>query len=318
MTSESDTSPPPDGSPTGLILHLEKMALFDGEGLRTVVFLKGCPLRCQWCSTPESQSPAPQLGYDPLRCTGCQSCVTVCPQQAIRPTADGQGVVTDPAACRQCFECVPVCPSKARKAFGRRVSAARIVEEVEKDDIFFFHSGGGLTISGGEPLMQADFARAVLAECRRRGLHTAIETSGQASWDQFAKLLPFLDTVIIDVKALDPRRHKALTGQDNALILENIRRLDTAETALDLVIRIPLIPGLNDDPDNLQATGRFCQELRKFRELHLLPYHRLGVESYRLLGRSYALEGLASPDPTAVETAAEILRQMGLPVKIGG
>jgi pyruvate formate lyase activating enzyme len=317
MTSEFDTTPP-EGPPAGLILHLEKMALFDGEGLRTVVFLKGCPLRCQWCSTPESQSPAPQLGYDPLRCTGCQSCVAVCPRQSIRAAEDGQGVVTDPAACRLCFECVPVCPSKARKAFGRQVSAARIVAEVEKDDIFFFHSGGGITISGGEPLMQADFVRAVLAECRRRGLHTAIETSGHASWGQFEKLLPFLDTVIIDVKAMDPRRHRTLTGQDNALILENLRRLDASDAAVDLFIRIPLIPGRNADPDNLRATGRFCKELRKFRELHLLPYHRLGVASYRLLGRPYALEDLEGPDPAEVEAAAESLRQMGLTVKIGG
>lgn len=302
----------------GIILHLEKMALFDGEGMRTVVFLKGCPLRCRWCSTPESQSPAPELGYDPRKCTGCQTCVAVCPRGAITVGRDGITMEVDPSACDLCFECVDACPSKARKAYGRRVTARRIVAEVEKDDIFYFHSGGGVTISGGEPLVQAAFTKSILAGCRERGISTAIETSGYASWNKLEEVLPFLDTVIVDIKAMDSAKHEELTGHGNQLILDNIRRIDESEFPVELFIRVPLIPGLNDSEENLLATVRFCKGLRKFKELHILPYHRLGVESYRLLNREYALKDLQSPDMDEVEQKVERLRREGIPVKIGG
>lgn len=302
----------------GIVLHLEKMALFDGKGMRSVVFLKGCPLRCRWCSTPESQSPLPQLGYDPRRCTVCQKCVAACPQKAIRVSCDGKLVETDFDACNLCFDCVAVCPSKARKQYGRRLSSRRIAEEVEKDDLFYFHSGGGVTISGGEPLVQTAFVKSILAECRERGIHTAIETSGHAPWSNFLEILPLLNTVIIDVKILDSERHRELTGQSNDLILDNIIRIDNSEFPVEIFIRIPLIPGINDSEENLLATVKFCKGLRKFKELHLLPYHRLGVESYRLLNKKYDLEELQVPDSRVVEEKAERLREEGVPVVIGG
>lgn len=302
----------------GIILHLEKMALFDGEGMRTVVFLKGCPLRCRWCSTPESQDPAPELGYDPRKCTVCRSCVAVCPREAITVAQDETKVEVDPSACDLCFECVEACPSKARKAYGRRVTARRIVEEVEKDDIFYFHSGGGVTISGGEPLVQAAFVKEILVGCRERGMHTAIETSGYAAWNRLEEVLPFLDTVIVDIKIMDSARHKEFTGQSNELILENIRKIDESEFPLELFIRVPLIPGINDSEEDLLATAEFCKGLRKFKELHILPYHRLGVESYRLLNREYPLDDLQSLDMRDVEEKVERLRREGIPVKIGG
>lgn len=318
MQKTSNVISGPEKEPEGIILHLEKMALFDGEGMRTVAFFKGCPLRCKWCSTPESQNPAPQLGYNPDRCTGCLTCVDVCPQQAIRPSQEGHLVETDPKACDCCFACVEACPSKARKQYGRRVSAQRIVEELEKDDIFYFHSGGGITLSGGEPLTQSKFARAILAGCRERGIHTAIETSGHVSWERFLEVLPFLDTVLIDIKVLDPERHKELTGYGNELIIENIKKIDRSEFPVDLFIRIPLIPGINDDDANLAATAEFCKSLRKFRELHILPYHKLGVESYRFLARDYSLGTLEISTAELVEEKAERLRQQGIAVKIGG
>ncbi|MEJ2171016.1 MAG: glycyl-radical enzyme activating protein [Desulfobacterales bacterium] len=234
----------------GTVLHLEKMAQFDGKGMRTVVFLKGCPLRCQWCSTPESQKLQPQLGYDAERCTGCESCVTICPKDAIRPTEDGQRVEMDPGRCDLCFECVTVCPQKTRKGYGREVSCRQ----------FFIHSGGAVTLSGGEPLMQVDFVRAVLSGCKERGIHTAIETSGHVSWDKFLAVLPLLDAVLIDVKAYDAKRHAELTGHANERIISNISRIDQSDFPIDLYIRIPLVPGINDSEENLLATVAFCKK----------------------------------------------------------
>ena len=302
----------------GTVLHLEKMAQFDGKGMRTVIFLKGCPLRCQWCSTPESQKLFPQLGYDAERCTGCQSCITICPKDAIRPTEDGQWVETDPDRCDLCFECVTVCPEKARKPYGREVTCRKTLEEIEKDDIFFFHSGGGVTISGGEPLIQIDFVKAVLSGCKERGIHTAIETSGHVSWEKFLAVLPLLDTILIDIKAYDSKHHLELTGHGNERIISNIKRIDQSDFPIDLYIRIPLVPGINDSEDNLLATVAFCKELKKFKELHVLPYHRLGVASYRFLDMKYPLQEIESLNIEIVEKKVEKLRQAGIAVKIGG
>ncbi|MDJ0816927.1 MAG: glycyl-radical enzyme activating protein [Desulfobacterales bacterium] len=302
----------------GTVLHLEKMALFDGKGMRTVVFLKGCPLRCQWCSTPESQKLAPQLGYDADKCTGCQDCVTICPKEAIRPTDDGQKVKTDPDRCDHCFECVTVCPENARKRYGREMSCRQLMEEIEKDDVFYFHSGGGVTISGGEPLIQVDYVKAVLSGCRERGIHTAIETSGHVPWENFEAVLPLIDAILIDIKVHDSGRHRELTGHGNARIMSNIERIDRSGFPIDLYIRIPLVPGINDSEANLLATARYCKGLKKFKELHILPYHRMGVASYRFLDMKYPLEKIESPNIEMIEAKVARLKQEGIEVKIGG
>lgn len=306
------------GSAVGTILHFEKMALFDGQGLRTVVFLKGCPLKCQWCSTPASQRFKPELGYDPERCTGCGECVAACPHDAIQLSEDGQTVITDPDHCQLCFTCVGGCPAHARRQYGQQVTAVDVLKELEKDDIFYFHSGGGVTLSGGEPLQQLAFAKEILAGCQQRGIHTAIETSGFVPWSHFKETLPLLDTILIDVKMMDPHAHQRVTSKSNATIIENIQKIDQTDHPVDLFIRIPLVPGVNDAEDNLLATVQFCKELKKFKELHLLPYHRMGVESYRFLNRPYALADLPSADMQWVEEKAQWLRQQGINVKIGG
>jgi pyruvate formate lyase activating enzyme len=302
----------------GTVLHLEKMALFDGKGMRTVVFVKGCPLHCPWCSTPESQKLAPQLGYDAEKCTGCQSCVTACPKDAIRSTENGQGVETDSDRCDLCFECVTVCPENARKHYGREVTCRQVLEEIEKDDIFYFHSDGGVTISGGEPLIQTDFVKAILVGCRERGIPTAIETSGHVPWEKFLAVLALIDAILIDIKIRDSQRHKELTGHGNERILSNIKRIDQSDFPVDLYIRIPLVPGMNDSEENLLATVEFCKGLKKFKELHVLPYHRMGAASYRFLNMSYPLEKIESPSIEMVEAKVERLRQEGIEVKIGG
>ena len=306
------------GSAVGTILHFEKMALFDGQGLRTVVFLKGCPLECQWCSTPASQRFKPELGYDPERCTGCAECIAACPHEAIRLSENGLTVITDPERCQLCFTCVGSCPAHARRQYGQQVTATDVLKELEKDDIFYFHSGGGVTLSGGEPLQQLAFAKEILAGCRQRGFHTAIETSGFVPWSHFEETLPFLDTILIDIKVMDPKAHQRVTARSNTTIIENITKIDQSESPVDLFIRIPLVPGINDAEENLLATVKFCKGLKKFKELHLLPYHRMGVESYRFLNRSYELADLPTAELDWVEEKAQWLRRQDINVKIGG
>ena len=194
----------------------------------------------------------------------------------------------------------------------------KILEEVEKDEIFYFHSGGGVTISGGEPLIQIEFVKAILSGCRERGIHTAIETSGHASWDRFLKILPLLDTILIDIKIQNTKRHEELTGHGNELILSNIRKTDQSDFDVELIIRIPLVPGINDSEENLLATAKFCKALRKFKELHILPYHRMGVESYRYLNKKYPLENVKPPKMEMVEEKVERLKKEGITVKLGG
>lgn len=242
----------------GMILRLERSSIHDGDGFRTVVFFKGCPLRCLWCSTPESLSSA--IEY-----------------------ADG-------------------------KTYGTEMSVEQVMSEVRKDSIFYFHSGGGLTLSGGEPLAQADFAADLLRQACGEGINTAIETSLAVAFTQVEKVLPHLDTVYADLKHIDPEKHKRFCGMDNAHILDNMRRVDERAADFKFIIRVPLVPGINDDYDTLHGMGAFCADLKNLHCLQLLPYHRLGVDSYRKLGRNYPLASLQAPDEEHMEACREIIR----------
>jgi pyruvate formate lyase activating enzyme len=299
------------------ILRIEKLSSYDGDGLRSVVFLKGCPLRCQWCSTPESHEMATDFGVRQGKCTHCFTCVDNCPEKAIAYDADRDYFTTDMKRCSDCRQCVDDCLAGARTAYGYTATAEEILREVAKDSVFYYHSGGGVTVSGGEPFLQIEFLQELLEGCVSQGINTAVETCGHAPWETIEGVLPFIDTLFYDLKHMDHTVHRRLTGVGNRLILENLLKIDAAKHPLSIIVRLPTVSGLNDDAKNLRALGEFCLKLCRLKEIQLLPYHRLGIETYRILSRPYTLEHMAAIDDDELVSKAELLRGMGLRVRIG-
>lgn len=298
---------------SGFVFDIQRFSVHDGPGIRTLVFFKGCPLACTWCSNPESQRSTPELLFDTSKCLACGGCVETCPHGASR--ASGAGAQYDRERCAACGACADVCPAEARTVAGRRVTAEEVVAEVLRDAPFFANSGGGVTLGGGEPLAQADFAREILTQCRARGIHTAIETCGYVAWHAFEAILPLTDLFFYDLKHLDAEAHSAQTGGDVARILSNLARL--ASAGRSVTVRVPVVPGFNDTPENIGAIAEHVVRLG-IRDLHLLPYHRLGESKYRLLGRACAFSGgaaLATPALQRLQAAAAI---GNLAVRVGG
>lgn len=302
----------------GRILRIERLSSFDGDGLRTVVFLKGCPLSCRWCSTPESQRPGTDFGVAKSKCTGCFTCVAACPENALTWDIKAARFITDTARCTDCRLCIDACPTRARQAWGYTAETEEIFKEVEKDSLFYFHSGGGVTLSGGEPLAQPEFAAQLLKKCLDHGINTAIETSGQVPWENMEQVLPFIDTLFFDLKHLDNSRHRKITGSGNQRILNNLKKLDPSDHEFSLIIRMPVIPGLNDDTDNIRALGKTCKGLAKLSQVQLLPYHRLGIETYDRMSLAYGLQKTEPPHEDTMKEYIKILTGMGLNARIGG
>lgn len=301
---------------TALIWDIKKYAIHDGPGIRTTVFFKGCPLACEWCCNPESQSLKRELTWIGERCLGCLKCLEACPAEAIGRDPAGRPLI-DREGCDGCGECAAVCPGEALNLVGREMTVSEVLAEVHKDAVFYLRTGGGLTLSGGEPLAQAAFAAELLRRYKdSTGFSTAIETSGRADWPKLALVAQHTDLFLYDIKHLDPMTHNRLTGVGNELILANLRRLD--QLGATIVIRFPVIPGFNDDEENLIATADLAVSLESVTRLDILPYHRLGEPKYARLDRKYSLLGTESMKSPPVEEIKRFFEGSGLEVRVGG
>lgn len=300
----------------GVIFNIQHYSIHDGPGIRTTVFLKGCPLRCTWCQNPESQAFLPQLFFVSENCTGCGKCADVCPEGAIE-IRDGRSR-TNRELCRARGRCVEVCPNEARSLMGRYATAQEVFEDVNGDAIFYARSGGGVTLSGGEPLAQPEFATSLLKLCKAVGLHTAIDTCGYARWEIARRILEYVDLVLYDFKHMDAMVHEKWTGVSNELILENAIRIHH-ELSVPVLARVPLVPGYNDSLENIEATARFiATELGKSVRVHLLPYHKLGEAKYErleMLGKAVSIE---PPGDERMLELQKIVESFGLACVVGG
>jgi len=295
----------------GLIFNIQRFSIHDGPGIRTTVFMKGCPLQCPWCSNPESQDAFPNLMTRDINCRHCGACVAACSKGAIRVTT-AEGRTLDRERCDQCLQCVDSCIYGSLQACGEYVTVEHVLDEVLRDRHFYKDSGGGITVSGGEPLTQIDFTASLLQGCREAGLHTVLDTSGHASWETFKQALPYLDLVLFDVKHLDATEHRRATGVDNALILDNLSRLSCQ---VPVWLRVPLIPGYNDSEAQVKGIVELAQT-RGIEKISLLPYHEGGLAKSSQLGQSYRLTEVQSPEAGYVQRLANIVEAAGLRVSV--
>ena len=294
-----------------MVFDIRRFSIHDGPGIRTTVFLKGCPLRCWWCHNPEGLSAAPEVIWRAERCTGCGTCIETCPEAAL--AWDGDGPILDVARCTLCGECAEVCYAEAREVLGHTMTVEQVLAAVERDRPFYEQSGGGVTFSGGEPLAQPAFLADALHACRLRDLHTTLDTSGYASWAVLDRIRHDVDLFLYDLKLTDDDRHRETTGVSNAVILENLGRLAAAGHAI--VLRLPLIPGVNDDEGNLRDTAALAA-MWGLTRIEVLPYHRLGSDKYARLGRCSSLPETTPPSDRRVEGVAATLSGLGLAVEM--
>jgi len=297
-----------------ILFDIKKYAIHDGPGIRTTVFLKGCPLSCWWCHNPEGLSINPQLIYDKTRCIVCKECIDACSTQAISLSPDG--LMTDFLRCRQCGACTEICPSEARELAGKNMSVESLLEIIEKDIPFYDESGGGVTFSGGEPLMQPEALLRLLKECGILGIHRAVDTTGFADPDALRKVAKETDLFLFDLKFMDCTKHKKYTGVCNDKIMSNLQML--AKEGSMIIIRIPLIPGINDDDENINKTGLFVSALPGVKTIHLLPFHDFQKNKYRKFGMKYRAENIRLLENSRVSGAVTKLKKFGLSVTIGG
>jgi len=298
----------------GLIFDIKKYSIHDGPGIRTTVFFKGCPLSCWWCHNPESQSPVREMLLRDNRCIRCGACIDTCPHHAI--SWDGDEVITDRAKCEQCGTCTAVCYADARESVGREVTVEQVMTEIERDIAFYDESGGGVTFSGGEPLLQRDFLFELLQACKAKEIHTAVDTSGCAAWPTFDRIRPYVDLFLYDLKLMNDDKHREFTGVSNQSILKNLQAL--SQQGHHIIVRVPIIPGINDDDETVQQIGAFANTLPHLIGVDILPYHHIGIDKYLRLNKPYRLFETRQPSEERMAQIAQQLHQFGLSVRIGG
>lgn len=298
----------------GIVFDIQKYCIHDGPGIRTVIFMKGCPLKCLWCANPESQKKELQFAFFKDKCIGDGSCIRSCNTRALR--FEKNGPVREPDKCTFCRACERACYAKAIRCYGKEMEIKEIVEECMKDQTFYEKSGGGITLSGGEPFFQYEAALALLKSFHQQHIHTAVETTGFCTKEKLEKALPFIDLFLYDLKVINDNKHIGFTGVSNCCILENIRYLSAA--GKKVIIRIPIIPGYNDSPEDIQQMISFIAGLPQRHNIHLLPYHRLGAFKYEALGRSYQMGDLMPPMQEEMETIKRQFEKKQLQVQIGG
>ena len=298
---------------TGLVFDIKKYSIHDGPGIRTTVFFKGCPLSCWWCHNPESRGAEPFVYYDAERCIGSAACVEACPEGALALTA--QGVLDTHALCCGQGSCVDACPTEALRWVGSRYTVDELVREIEKDRLFYEESGGGVTFSGGEPLLQWEFLLDVLQACGARGLHRAVDTTGVTSAEVLDEVAACTDLFLYDLKTLDAELHDRATGVPLATVLDNLDRLLSAGARVR--IRIPLVPGVNDG-DNMDEVGTFLSSLPGIDGVDVLPFHASARDKHRKFGVPWLLDGAEPLADEEVCAIVDLLEAKGLTVSVGG
>lgn len=297
----------------GIVFNIQRYSIQDGPGIRTTVFMKGCPLRCLWCSNPESQKIWPEVAHRDSLCNKCGLCVDVCDVQAI--SVDDKGVHINRKRCTNCSKCVEVCTTEALKVFGKEMSVEEVFQEVVKDVDFYRNSGGGVTLSGGEPLLQPAFAAAFFKLCQDAGINTCLDTSGLASASALEQVLPYTSLVLFDVKLSDPMAHRRWAKRSNEKIIRNLASVVTR--GIPVIIRVPLIPGINDSDKELKGIARIAADsLNGVGKVNLLPYHRYGASKYKMLDRRYRLNRLVRQKDAELQRAKQIFESFGFDCEV--
>lgn len=298
---------------TGTVFNIQKYSIHDGPGIRTTVFLKGCPLACWWCHNPESMALKTEIVFWQNKCIGCGDCVKNCPNEAI--LFSEQDFKKNEVKCSLCDACIDACPTGAMEKIGKNMTKRDVMKEIEKDRVFYEESGGGVTFSGGEALTQIDFLDSLLEACKSKGIHTALDTSGYAPWQSIARIKDKVDLFLYDIKLMDEGKHSKYTGVSNQLIVENLKKL--ALNNKKIWIRVPVIPGINDDEDNIEEMGAFIRSLN-LSDVFLLPYHNIAIDKYTRLGKTYQLADLQTLSHKQIDEVSQKLKVFGLNVQIGG
>lgn len=296
----------------GTVFNIQRYSLHDGPGIRTIPFLKGCPLACKWCSNPESQKPQPEIMYQKSNCIRCGKCFEACRYGAL---SKENPYMVDRDRCVACGACAEVCPTNALVLKGKKMTVWEVIHELQKDENIYRRSDGGITLSGGESLSQPKFTRELLRACKERGWHTAIETTGMTTKEIIELVMPFVDLALTDIKIIDPSIHKNVTGVDNQIILENLIRISNLTKT---IVRIPVIPNVNDNIEAIREIAEFTKLMKNINEIHLLPYHNFGENKYNLLGRIYPLHGVKELPKDKINLLKQEIEKFDIACQIGG